>query len=465
MKQLSIVLLAMLMTWSCNSTSENEEVRQPNIIFIMADDLGWGDVGYNGQTRIKTPVIDALAAEGMIFNRMYAGSTVCGPSRASLITGFHPGHSSVRGNPRWTKSGKPADISNDHSTVAEVLKSSGYNTAVIGKWGLAENLSEAVPLKRGFDYFYGFNRHGPAHHYYPEQIWENDQLIELDNDTQSKSGTHVQELFTQKALSYIEKQEDKPFFLYLAYTTPHYELTIPEEFKAPYKDQGWPLRKMKPAHYLHDENGHVTYAAMVSKMDADIGRLLSLLDEKGIADNTIIMFTSDNGHHYDRVNREFFNSNGPFRGKKRDLYEGGIRVPFVVRWPSKIPKGLASDHPAAFWDVKATLNEIAGATPLDQTDGVSFLPTLLKTEQPKHDYLYWEFNEGKGPIQALMKGDWKLLFFKERQEYELYHLGKDPGETENLVDKEMEITALLKKQLSSTRTEHPEFPLEKKVRK
>lgn len=465
MKQLSIVLLAMLIAWSCKSPSSIEEVKQPNIIFIMADDLGWGDVGYNGQTRIKTPVIDALAADGMILNRMYAGSTVCGPSRASLITGFHSGHSSVRGNPRWTKSGKPADISNDHSTVAEVLKSSGYNTAVIGKWGLAENLSEAVPLKRGFDYFYGFNRHRPAHHYYPEQIWENDQLIELDNDTESKSGTHVQELFTQKALSYIEKQEDTPFFLYLAYTTPHYELTIPEEFKAPYEDQGWPLRKMKPAHYLHDENGHVTYAAMVSKMDADIGRLLSLLDQKGIADNTIVMFTSDNGHHYDQVNREFFNSNGPFRGKKRDLYEGGVRVPFVVRWPSKIAKGSISDHPAAFWDVKATLNEIAGAAPLDQTDGISFLPTLLKTEQPKHDYLYWEFNEGKGPIQALMKDDWKLLYFKERQEYELYHLGKDPGETENLLEKEVEITALLKKQLSSARTEHPEFPLEKKLRR
>ncbi len=434
---------------------------KPNIILIMADDLGWGDVGFNGQTKIRTPNIDFLAREGMIFNRMYAGSTVCGPSRASLITGLHTGHSEVRGNPRWSSSGKPVDFDPNHNTIAEVLKKVDYRTGMIGKWGLAENLGETVPNKQGFDYFYGFNKHLPAHHYYPEQIWENDSLLTLSqNNAQEKQGNHVQELFTQKALDFLDRNDEQTFFLYLAYTTPHFELTIPKEHKKQYDSLNWPLREMTPGHYRHDKNGHVTYAAMVSKMDADIGRLVQKLKESGEYDNTLIIFTSDNGHEYDRLDDEFFDSNGPYRGMKRDLYDGGIHMPFIAHWPSKISGGQTTHHLSAFWDIKATLGELAGVKLMEPTDGISFLPTLLgEGIQAEHDYLYWEFNEGQGPIQALLQDEWKLVHYVESSKYELYNVKEGPSESQEVHQKFPDELQKLKGVLSTARTDSKQFPL------
>lgn len=453
---------------SQSSSAEGIDSKKPNIIFILADDLGYGDLGFNGQDKIKTPVLDNMAAEGVVFTRHYAGSAVCGPSRASLMTGMHTGTSPVRENPKWTHSGQPVDMSLSDVTVAEELKRANYNTGIIGKWGLAENLNEGTPNLQGFDYFYGFNRHKNAHHYYPENIWENKNFIPIEgNITQDKIGTYVQDLFTDKALSFLEKQtSEKPFFLYLAYTIPHFELTIPEEEKQQYSNLNWPLRKMKMAHYRHDENGHVTYASMVSRLDRDVGRILDKLKALGFDDNTLVVFTSDNGHEYDNLKDEFFNSNGKFRGKKRDLYEGGVRMPFVARWPSTIKAGSTTDHISAFWDFLPTACDIAGVQPTAEINGISYLPALTNANsiQKKHDYLYWEFNEKQGPIQALLKGDWKLVYFVNSH-YELYNLKNDPSELNEISNHHPEILKQLKGTLVTARTEHPEFPLVRKYLK
>ncbi|PCI35902.1 MAG: arylsulfatase [Flavobacteriaceae bacterium] len=434
--------------------------EKPNIIFIVADDLGWGDVGFNGQTKINTPNIDQLAKEGIVFNNFYSGSTVCGPSRASLMTGKHMGHASVRGNPRWTASGKPADIRADEITIAEELKRAGYTTGIIGKWGLAENLDEGKPNKQGFDYFYGFNKHKPAHHYYPDSIWENDKKIVIEgNNWKLKKKHYVQDLFTEKAKNFIHKNNKIPFFLYLAYTVPHFELTVPEDSKKQYINKGWPLRKMKAAHYLHDKNGHVTYAAMVSRLDKQVGELMNQLKELGIEKNTLVIFTSDNGHAYDALNKEFFNSNGPYKGRKRDLYEGGIKIPFVAKWPEEIKPNTKSNHISAFWDVLPTFCDIARTEVRSDTDGITFLPALKgKKTQSKHKYLYWEFNEGKGPIQAIRMQQWKLVK-RYQKDVELYNLDKDQGETINLAQQEVKVLDEMLKLLKTARTAHPEFPL------
>ncbi|TNJ44992.1 arylsulfatase [Tamlana fucoidanivorans] len=445
---------------------ENQNVAQkPNIIFILADDLGYGDLGFNGQDKIKTPNIDKLAENGMVFTNHYTGSSVCGPSRAVLMTGKHTGHATVRGNPRWTASGKPVDINNEDVTVAEELKRAGYTTGIIGKWGLAENLDKGLPNKQGFDYFYGFNQHSPAHHYYPEYIYENDKKLTLEgNNHQTKEGQHIQYLFTEKATEFINKNHQNPFFLYLAYTIPHFELTIPEEEKEQYKNLGWPKRQMNPGHYRHDEDGHVTYAAMVSTLDRHIGDLVQQLKDLGIAKNTLIVFTSDNGHEYDNVKDEFFNSNGDFQGRKRDLYEGGIHTPFVAYWPNTIKAGSTSNHISAFWDFLPTACELVGLEPSDdQIDGVSYAPTLLGDveNQTQHHYLYWEFNESKGPIQAVRQNHWKAVKYHDKP-IELYNLNEDVSEMNNIAEQHPKKAEVLLKLMNTSRTEHAEFPLVKR---
>ena len=457
----AFVLLVLLTACSQKPT----EKRQPNIIYILADDLGYGDVGFNGQAKIKTPNIDRMATDGMVFTNHYTGSTVCGPSRAVLMTGKHTGHCVVRGNPRWTASGKPADLGKTDITVAKELQGAGYTTGVIGKWGLAENITDGVPNKQGFDYFYGFNRHSPAHNYYPKEIFENDSLLTLKgNNPKSKEGQHIHYLLTEKATNFINENHKKPFFLYLAYTIPHFELTILEEEKEQYKNLGWPKRKMTPGHYRHDDDGHTTYAAMVSTMDRDIGNILKQLKDLGIAENTLLIFTSDNGHEYDNLKDEFFNSNGDFQGRKRDLYEGGIHCPFVAYWPETIKAGTTTDHISAFWDFLPTACELAGIQPTDEVDGISYLPTLLGQDkkQQKHDYLYWEFNERRGPIQAVRKDNWKAVKFMNKP-VEIYDLSQDVGEKNNLADQYPEKAKELLHFINNTRTEHPEFPLVKKT--
>ncbi|TLX78190.1 arylsulfatase [Labilibacter sediminis] len=470
MKILAILGVLVLFTSIACQSVENRKQKDtaPNILYIILDDLGYGDVGFNGQDKIMTPRIDQLAREGIVFTNHYAGAPVCGPSRAVLMTGKHLGHCTVRGNPRWSLSGNPVDIDASDVTVAEELKRAGYTTAVIGKWGLAENLTHGRPNEQGFDYFYGFNRHLPAHHYYPEQVFRNEELITIEgNVTAEKKGKYITDLFTEEAKGFIrrEAKSEQPFYLHLAYTTPHYELTIPEERKAMYADKDWPLREMKAGHYLNDKNGHVTYASMVSDVDRQIGEILDLLDELKITDNTLVVFTSDNGHEYDNLKDEFFNSNGDGRGRKRDLYEGGIKVPFAARWPGYILPNSKSDHVSAFWDFLPTVCDIAGISPSDKTvDGISFLPALLGNEdqQKKHEYLYWEFNESKGPVQMIRKGNWKLQRFVFKGKIELYQVASDVSEMTDVSAQNLEKCKELLELMNKARTEHQQFPLTKR---
>ena len=465
---IAIITLTGLMSCQTNAERKLKEAAKPNILYIILDDLGYGDVGFNGQQKIQTPRIDQLAKDGIVFTNHYAGAPVCGPSRAVLMTGKHLGHCTVRGNPRWTLSGKPVDIDSSDITIAEELKRAGYATGIVGKWGLAENLSHGRPNKQGFDFFYGFNRHLPAHHYYPEQVFRNEELISIEgNVTAEKKGKYITDLFTEEAKVFIRKQakSESPFYLHLAYTTPHYELTIPAERKVMYKDNDWPLREMKEGHYLNDKNGHVTYAAMVTDVDRQIGEILDLLDELEIAENTLVVFTSDNGHEYDNLKDEFFNSNGDGRGRKRDLYEGGIKVPFAARWSGNIKPNSKSDHMSAFWDFLPTVCEIAGLAPSDQSiDGISFLPSLKGEvdKQKQHEYLYWEFNEGKGPVQMIRQGDWKLLNFVLQNRIQLYQISSDVSEVKDVSNQYPEKCEQLLTLMNKARTEHPQFPLTKR---
>jgi len=433
--------------------------RKPNIIYILADDLGYGDLGCYGQETIATPNIDRLATGGMRFTDHYAGSTVCAPSRCTLLTGLHTGHCRIRGNARLPL--EPDDV-----TVAEVLKSAGYTTALIGKWGLGEEASTGVPNRQGFDYFFGYLNQRHAHNYYPEFLFRNEERVQLRNKITKpgKFGEGVAEekveyshdLFADEALRFVEAKREEPFFLYLALTIPHANnearrkgMEVPSH--EPYADEDWP----------DAQKGH---AAMITRMDTDIGRLLDKLEALGIDEETLVLFSSDNGPHREGgADPEFFDSNGPLRGIKRDLYEGGIRVPFVARWPGVIEPGSVSGHQSAFWDVLPTLADVAGARPPEGLDGISFLPALRgrDAEQKTHDHLYWEFHE-RGSKQAVRLGDWKGVRFVNDDRFELYNLKKDPSETTDLADAHADVVARMSNILTTSRTENEHWPLKKK---
>ena len=418
--------------------------RPPNIVFIMADDLGYGDIGCYGQKNIKTPNIDRIAAEGIRFTDYYAGATVCAPSRCVLMTGKHGGHCEVRGNARdvmLVQSLKDGD-----RTVAQSLKSAGYATGIFGKWGLGEVNEPGFPLNKGFDDFYGYLNQVHAHNYYPEFLWRNREKAPLRNKVVSNnskyggfSGGYATErkdyshdLIANEAIAWVEKNHQRPFFLYVPFTIPHANneapMTPPEYHGQEVPDYGiyehedWPLA----------DKGQ---AAMITRMDRDIGRLLAKLKELGIDDNTVVMFTSDNGPHIEGGNDpDRFNPAGPLRGMKRDMYEGGIRAPLVVRWPGKIQPGRVAHHAGYHGDLFATACELAGVTAPAGLDSVSFVPTLLgeTSRQKQHEFLYWEFYEG-GSAQAVRWGDWKAIRRPMLDgPIELYNLAKDPQEKYNL---------------------------------
>ena len=407
---------------------------RPNIIFILADDLGYGDLGCYGQKKIKTPRLDRMAAEGVRFTQFYAGATVCAPSRCTLMTGLHNGHARVRGNADVPLA--PGDV-----TVAELLHGAGYRTALVGKWGLGEAGTTGVPTKQGFDSFYGYLNQVHAHNYYPTFLWRNEEKVPLKNEVNpaanpaaAKEGAgiatrrveYTPDLFAAEALSFVEKNKTGPFFLYLALTVPHANgEASPHGMEVP--DQG----EYAKEHWPEEEKNK---AAMITRMDADVGRLLDLLATLSIDDNTVVFFASDNGPHREGgVDPAFFNSSGPLRGIKRDLYEGGVRVPMIVRWPGHAKAGSASDHVGSFQDFLATAADLAVA-PAPRTDGLSFLPSVLGQpgEQRRHDYLYWEFYEGKGSC-AVRFGDWKAVHKPLAcGKTELYDLKADLGERHDL---------------------------------
>ena len=405
----------------------------PNVIFILADDLGYGDLGCFGQQKIKTPHIDRLAADGVRFTQAYAGATVCAPSRCCLMTGKHGGHAAIRGNRELPGEGQlpmPADT----VTVAHLMKKAGYATGIIGKWGLGDPASVSTPNRMGFDYFFGYNCQRQAHEYYPEHLWRNADKVMLGG----KAYSH--DLMADDALAFVKRHADRPFFLYLAFTIPHSKLQVPD--LGPYADEPWPenLKKL---------------ASMVTRLDRDVGRLTSLLKELKLDEKTLVVFASDNGAAYrDAV----FNHSGPLRGYKRDLYEGGIRTPAIARWPGRIKPGAVSDQVWAFWDVLPTLAELTGQKPPAGIDGVSVLPALLDGKPVEHPPLYWEFHE-RGFDQAARIGDWKAVRHGRAGPLELYDLKADPGEKANVAAAHPEVVRKFEEYLKTARVDSELWPI------
>ena len=411
----------------------------PNIIFIMADDLGYGDLGCYGQKRIRTPHLDRMAAEGMKFTQFYAGSTVCAPSRCVLMTGLHTGHCFIRGNGKINL--RPGDV-----TVAEVLKTRGYTCGLMGKWGLGHENSSGLPTRQGFDSFFGYLDQHHAHNYYPSFLVRNEKRVLLKNvvpmegrfgqGVATRQVEYSHDLVMAETMTWLDKVHDRPFFLYLALTIPHANnearkkgMEVPD--LGAYANEDWPAPQKGTA-------------AMISRMDADLGRLFARLKKHGIDKKTVVFFTSDNGPHREGGNNpDFFNSNGPLRGIKRDLYEGGIRVPLLVRWPGKIRAGSTADFIGSFADVLPTLADLAGTKGPQATDGVSFVDTLMGNgrRQKRHEYLYWEFYEGRS-ARAVRMGDWKAVVKPfHGTKVELYHLGKDLGEKTNVAADHPDVVA------------------------
>jgi len=440
---------------------------RPNIVLVLADDLGYGDLGCYGQKRIQTPNLDKLATEGIRFTDCYAGSTVCSPARAALMLGKHTGHLSIRGNVR------PTTLRPDDTTVAQLLRAAGYRTGLIGKWGLADPGQPGTPQNKGFDEFVGYLSNREAHDYYSEWIWRYtparpgnagfDDRFHVAANAGARNGVYLPDLFTQAAVNFIrmsipdQYNRFRPFFLCVNYNLPHANneeggrtgngMQVPDD--APYGDEPWPQTEKNKA-------------AMITRLDAAIGQLMDELVQSQLDTNTVFIFTSDNGPHSEGgVKAEYHHSGGPLRGIKRDLYEGGIRVPMIVRWPAAVTFGQTSDFITAQWDLLPTFCEIAEIAPPKDIDGISILPLLTgQTQTNKHDFLYWEFHE-RGFQQAARMGDWKVVRPEADKPLELYNLKTDVGETNNVAMKNPAVVAKFENYLRTARTESPQWPIKK----
>ena len=415
--------------------------RKPNIVYIMADDMGMYDAGCYGQKKIHTPNIDRLAAAGMQFSQTYCGATVCAPSRCCLMTGFHTGHGRVRANSS-TRDGSRVSLRKEDVTVAQVLKQAGYATGIFGKWGIGEGGTDGMPERHGFDEWLGFLNQDHAVDYFTDYMWHNGQKQTLKGNLNGAKGEYAQEVFTREAIRFIDGHREQPFFLYLPYTTPHKDYMIPSD--APYSKEPWPEDARK-------------YAAMVTSLDADVGRVLDALRKAGVENDTLVFFTSDNGAGF-REGLELFHSTGPLRGAKGDVYEGGIRAPMIARWPGKIRPGSHSRQVWAFWDFLPTAAEIAGAATPAGLDGISIAPTLMGRKQTaQHDFLYWEaFKDGFQ--QAARMGDWKGVRNSLGGPLEVYNLTEDIGESRDVAAARPDIAGKLEAYLQTARTEAEDYP-------
>ena len=448
--------------------------KKPNIVYIIADDLGYSELGCYGQEIIRTPHIDKLAKEGMKFTHHYSGNAVCAPARCVLMTGKHGGHAYIRDN------GDPKDgstkqfpfpgqnpIPDSEITIAELMKSQGYATGAMGKWGLGHVGTSGDPIKQGFDLFFGFICQRHAHNHYPKYLWRNGEMIPQKGNTRELYGeTHSQDEFIREALGFIKENKEKPFFLYLPVAIPHLSIQTTDKWLDEYKDE---IKEEKYVHkgYLPHPHPRAAYAGMVTQMDDGVGQIMALLKELNLDDNTLVIFTSDNGPTYDRLggsDSDFFKSAGPFRGLKGDLLEGGIRVPLVARWPGKIKPGMESDLPSAFYDILPTFCDVAGAKVPQVADGISFLPTLLGKDdaQKKHDYLYWEFRSYSGQ-QAVRFGDHKAIrrnLAKGTIKTEIYNVVTDPGESKDLAAEKPELLKQAEQYFKDGHTPSKMFPLQ-----
>lgn len=438
------------------SAQHAPDASRPNIVFVLADDLGIGDLGCYGQKLIQTPHIDRLAANGLRFTQHYSGSTVSAPSRCALLTGKDMGHACIRGN-HGTATGYDSALPPGEVTVAEVLKTRGYATACVGKWGLGGPGTSGSPMRKGFDYFFGYMGQGAAHRYYPEYVFENEEKVSLGGRVYSHSA------IMDRGIGFIERHAAEPFFVYFAITLPHADLDYPDLDRYRGKFDEPPFDPDKKGAYLNNPAPRATYASMVGGIDDAVGRILRTLDSLGVAENTILIFSSDNGvHQVGGHDPEYFDSNGPFRGYKRDLYEGGVRTPFVVSWPSVIGSPREAGHISAFWDFLPTVCEITGASVPEGVNGISYLPTLRGDDsaQRKHDYIYYEFYE-RGGKQSILRGGWKLVRLNmdtpAKMTEELYHLDEDPSEQKNLLAEHPGKADELRDMLTAARTENANF--------
>jgi arylsulfatase A len=466
--RLSIALCASSALMSCTPGQKKEAL--PNIVYILADDLGYGDLSCYGQKKFSTPNIDRLASEGMLFTQHYTGCTVSAPSRSCLMTGLHTGHTPIRGNKGWEPEGNwplPANT----FTIAGMLKTRDYVTGAFGKWGLGYIESEGDPNLQGFDEFYGYNCQSLAHNYYPDHLWHNHEKIILHDNDSSKTGAYSADLIHKAALEFLEKNRNNHFFLFYPTTIPHAELFAKEQYMEQFRGKFMPEKSYKGVDsgptfrlgpYGSQPEAHAAFAAMVKELDDYVGDLLNKLKELGLEKNTIVIFASDNGPHLEGgADPDYFDSNGPLRGYKRDMYEGGIRTPMLVRWPGKVKAGSKNDIVTAFWDLMPTFADISRAEIPVPIDGISFLPSLLGKKQKGHDYLYWEFHE-QGGKKAVRMGNWKAVKLNIDKmpvgETELYDLSADIGETNNIASSRPDIVEKMEEIMKEAHTPSVDFP-------
>ncbi len=454
MKKLLLSLLLLL------AASSALPAQKPNIIYIITDDLGYNDISAYGQKHFSTPNIDLLATSGIRFTRHYSGATVCNPSRCSLMTGKDTGHASIRGNGEFS-------IPKDELTLGKITKAAGYHNAMIGKSCVTGNTQtpESV-LEHGFDFFYGTTNHVDAHYRYPKFVYKNTEKINFPNNKLHTGTDYDLELYTKETLNYLSQQtSEKPFFLILSYPAPHASVLAREEdliaARPSVKDE---IAAEKERHYTPTSEVKANYIGMMKYLDDSIGQIIATLEHEKLLENTLVIFTSDNGPANEGgYKTNYLDSNGPLRGNKRDLYEGGIRVPLIASWPAAIKPGQTSDHPSAFWDFLPTVCELINQPTPKDIQGISFLPTLLgKGEQPKHPHLYWEHHE-QDFRRAIQVGDWKLVqtnvALPDKITTELFDLSKDLGETTDISKQHPEKTAELLKLIQTARTPSTLFPV------
>ncbi len=467
MKPQSITLSGLALLCSLSLSAQ----QKPNIVYILADDLGYGDLSCYGQKHFQTPNIDRLANQGMLFTQHYSGCPVCAPSRSSLMTGLNTGHTPIRGNKSWKDEGQ-YPLPAQSFTIAEMLKTAGYVTGAFGKWGLGSPGTEGDPNNQGFDQFYGYNCQSLAHNYYPDHLWDNQTKVILKGNSGTQSTEYAPTLIHQKAIQFIEMNKDKPFFLFYPTTIPHAELVAPEENMKEFRGKLLPevaykgaepgSEKYRKGSYGSQKEVHAAFAAMVTLLDKQVGEIVDELKKLGLDKNTIIIFSSDNGPHVEGgADPDYFDSNGPLKGYKRDLYEGGMREPMIVSWPGKVTAGTKSDLISAFWDIMPTFADIVGVKAPENIDGISFLPTLLgKSGQKQHASMYWEFHENNGR-QAVRMGDWKLVRYNvsipEKETTELYNLKTDLGETTNVAEQNQQVVSQMLRIMEQSRVPSPIF--------
>jgi arylsulfatase A-like enzyme len=439
---------------------------RPNIVLIVADDLGYGDIEAYGQQKIKTPNLNKLAKGGLLFRQFYAGTSVCAPSRASLMTGQHTGHTPVRGNKGMQPEGQ-TPLPDSSLTFVNGLQDAGYATAAFGKWGMGFITTSGAPNKKGFDRFFGYNCQSLAHDYYPDHLWDNDTKVELQANTEGDS-IYSADLIHRKAIDYLNSVDNKPFFLFLPYTLPHGDVILPHDavynhYIKKFNESSLPRpAKSTGKNKTFEPYPHAAFAAMIDRLDRYVGEVVKTLEAKGLIENTLIIFTSDNGPHRENGgDPEFFNGSGSLRGIKRDLYEGGIRVPFIASWKGKIVPG-STDQPAALWDLYPTFLQMAGISSTKKIDGLSLLPILTnKGIQQQHEYFYWEFHENNGR-QAVRWKNWKAVKMNVRDpaaKLELFDLDKDPAEKNNIADDNPQILARLEGYIRHAHVPNKDWPL------